>query len=49
MLAEATLADLRARLARVRWRTHTDQDSSKGGVVETGCSGLYYIIGYFTI
>ena len=25
------------------------QDSSKGGAVETGCSGLHYIIGCFTI
>ena len=25
------------------------QDSSKGGVVETGCSGLHSIIGCFTI
>ena len=26
-----------------------DQYSSKGGAVETGCSGLHYIIGYFMI
>ena len=26
-----------------------DQDSSKGGAVETGCSGLHYIIGCFII
>ena len=25
------------------------QDSSKGGAVETGCSGLHYIIGCFII
>ena len=25
------------------------QDSSKGGAVDTGCSGLHYIIGSFTI
>ena len=26
-----------------------DQDSSKGGAVETGCSGLYYIIYYMCL
>ena len=25
------------------------QDASKGGAVETGCSGLHYIIGCFII
>ena len=28
---------------------YASQDSSKGGAVETGCSGLHYIIGCFTI
>ena len=27
----------------------TAQDSSKGGAVETGCSGLHYIIGCLII
>ena len=27
----------------------TRRDSSKGGAAETGCSGLHYIIGSFTI
>ena len=26
-----------------------NQDSAKGGAVETGCSGLHYLIGCFTI
>ena len=29
--------------------SHVVQDSSKGGAVETGCSGLHYIIGCVTI
>ena len=28
---------------------HIGQDSSKGGAVETGCSGLHHIIGCFII
>ena len=35
-------------LGRAR-RAQSAQDSSKGGAVETGCSGLHYIIGRFMI
>ena len=33
----------------LRSRSGLSQDSSKGGAVETGCSGVHYIIGCFTI
>ena len=41
-----------SRLCEIRTATGgfiSIQDSSKGGAVETGCSGLHYIIGCFAI
>ena len=38
-------ATCRAKKQRDLTRAH--QDSSKGGAVETGCSGLHHIIGCF--
>ena len=34
-------------LVFVRVRVPSFQDSSKGGAVETGCSGSHYLIGSF--